>query len=348
MKSKLAWVGFLVALVAMPLRMAQLFLGAPDWGPIGIACLAALGGGAALTALSARRSDRTVMRLPLRGRGLAGVYLGMGALLTGVSLVGVARTGLHASFPSLTAICTLLSVFAGVILFLEGALFAADGQNFAVQHPVLVLAPVFWSLMVIVIQICADVAALSVQGILQTALAAFLALGMLALGQMAAGTRAVTRGRLFGWCLPAIACALAAGAPRILWAVWTASPVAVSPPGFLILGLLLAVFLWVSLATVRPATREERVGEMEPEEEPSVRPVVMMDPPAMSGPRLHAGRRPVVASREDPRPLSPTEADLRTERVLVRYLQQAWDARCYFYKKTRASVRNATDHKKNS
>lgn len=342
MKSKLAWVGFLVAMTALPLRIAQLFLNAPDWSPLGIACLATLGAGAALTALDARHSDRTVMRLPLRGRGLAGVYLCMGALLTGVSLVGVARTGLHASYPSMTAICALLSVFAGLILFLEGVLFAADGQNFAVQHPVLALAPVFWSLMAIVIQVRADVAALSVQGILQTALAAFLALGLLALGQMAAEARAVTRGRLFGWCLPAIACALVAGAPRILWAMWTASPAAVSPPGFLIVGLLMAVFLWVSLVTVRPATREERVGELEPEEEPSVRPVVMMDPPAMSGPRLHTGRRPVVASREDPRPLSPTEAELRTERVLVRYLQQAWNARCYFYKKTRASVRNAT------
>lgn len=346
MKSKLAWAAFSVSLAAaLPARLWRALLGGGgEWGALDVGAVAALGAGALLTVFSARR-DRTVMRLPLRGRVLAGAYMAMGALLMAVSVVGVARAG-TGRFPSMTAVCTLLAVFAGLVLFLQGCLFAAGGQNFAALHPGLALLPTFWCCLALVLQFRVNLAeVLKVQNVLQTAMLIFLLLALLSLAEMASGMRAVTRGRLYGWGLPAVACTACAAAPRLAQAGAGAQPQPAVPPGLLVLGLLFAAFLCVSLATVRPATREERVGDLEDEEQPSVRPVVMMNPPAVAGPRVHAGRRPVVASRDDPRPLTPTEAELRTQRVLVRYLQQAWDARCYFYHKTRSCIHSAPKRK---
>ena len=338
MKSKGAFLGFFLTLLAgAGCRAAQLFLGLPDESAFGLLAPGALLLGGFLTLLPARR-EKTVMRLPLHGRVQAGAYLVLGLGVMGLSVVctGLTRLGQYQTW---NALAMLLAILAGLVFFMQGCLFAADGQNFAAQHPKVSLLPVFWCLWNLAVQVRVYVEAFSVQSLLVGVLFLYLSFSFLAFAQMAAGSRAVTRGRLAGWSLAAIASAAAVCVEAVFEGP-QALVSAMQPPGSLLAGALCAVFLCVSLSSVRPATKEERVGEREEEEEPSVRPVVMMDPPAMSGPRLHAGRRPVVASREDLHVLTPSEIDLRTERVLVRYLQQAWDAKCYFYRKTRPKVKN--------
>ncbi|WOC32015.1 MULTISPECIES: hypothetical protein [Caproicibacterium] len=324
MKSKLAWAAFGVTLaVSLGLRAVQL-AAAETFGAWGIALCGVLAAGA-LVCLLACRSDHTMVRLPVSGRLLSTAYTLTGILLTGVSVVYQAwnKTG---KFPYTTGICTVLAVAAGLMLCLEGCLFAADGQNYFADHPVLALTPTLWCCAELVLQFRVNASEpVSTENILRTGALLFLMLTLQALVQMDTEVRRVSRGRLFGLTFATVLFAAASALPR-----FGNAEAAAYPPGLLWVLPVMGAFLMIAVCTVRPMTREELTGETEDEEVPEVRPVVMKDAPTLTA-RRSRGNRPVIASREDRRPLSPNEMEKRLERVLIQYLGQKYNAKCYFY-----------------
>lgn len=324
MKSKLAWAVFGVTLAAsLGLRLVAL-TAAETFGTMSILLCAVLAVGVAVC-FFACRTDHTMVRLPFSGRVLSIAYIAAGILLTGITIVYQAwnKTGL---FPYTTGICTILAVAAGLMLCLQGCLFAADGQNYFAAHPMLALIPAVWCCAELVLQFRINVSeAVNLENILRTGSLIFLLLTLQSLAQMAAQVRRVSRGRLFGLGFGAVTFCVVSVLPKI-----GSVSAAAYPPGLLWVLLVLSAFVMISLCTVRPMTREELTGETEDEEEPEVRPVVMKDAPALSV-HLQRGNRPVIASREDRRPLSQSEMEKRLERVLVQYLGQRYNAKCYFY-----------------
>ncbi|MCH4239022.1 MAG: hypothetical protein LKF71_01960 [Oscillospiraceae bacterium] len=327
MKLKLAWVAFVTSLAAaMGIRFCELSgYASGTWNVMSEVLCIVLAAGCIVCFFVSRR-DHTMVRLPFSGRVLSIVFILSGILLSGIAVVAQARnkTG---RFPYTTGICTLLAVFAGLILCLQGCLFAADGQNFAAEHPVLTKWPAFWCFGELVLQVFVDLSEPLTSGhILRTGALFFMTLTLFSLAQMDAEARRVSRGRLFGFGFPAVLFAAVSVCPEIFGA-----PV-IYPQGMQWTLLVIGTFITFSLLTVRPMTREELTGETEDMEEPEVRPVVMKDSPVLLSHRMLV-KRPVIASRDDPRPLSPNEMDKRLERVLVQYLVQSYDAKCYFYRR---------------
>lgn len=325
MKSKLAWTAFGVTLmISLGIRFCELSAG-QTWNGLSTALCIVLAAGFMVCFFASRR-DHTMVRLPLNGRVLSIAYMITGVMLSAISVVFQAknRTG---RFPYLSGICTILAVCAGLILCLQGSLFIANGQNYAARHQALALLPSVWCCCALVLQFHVNTEEVAnTADILRTGALIFLLLTLLSLAQMAAEVKRVSRGRLFGLGLPFVIFVVVSALPQ------TAGIAIVYPNGMQWVLLVFAAFVMFSLLTVRPMTREELTGETEDMEEPEVRPVVMKDNPSL---RLQhfLSKRPIVASRENPRPLSQNEVDKRLERILVQYLGQSFKAKCYFYRR---------------
>lgn len=328
MKSKLAWAAFGITLAAsLGLRLFQL-AAAETWGTLSILLCSVLAAGT-VVCFAACRADHTMVRLPFSGRVLSIAYIAAGVLLTGISIVYQAwnKTG---KYPYTMGICTVLAVVAGLMLCLQGCLFAADGQNFFAAHPILAMAPALWCCAELLLQFRMNTSeAVNTENILRTGALVFLLLMLQSLAQMAAEVQRVSRGRLFGLGFATVIFVAVSVLPKLNSAVAVAYP-----PGLLWVLPVLSAFIMISICTVRPMTHEELTGGTEDEEEPEVRPVIMKDAPSLSNHRQR-GNRPVIASREDRRPLSQNEMEKRLERVLIQYLGQKYDTKCYFYTRSK-------------
>ncbi|MCH3972657.1 MAG: hypothetical protein LKE53_07850 [Oscillospiraceae bacterium] len=321
MKQKLPWLVFLLTLgVSLGLRLCQLPI-ETGWGPVSLVMCAVLFGGSAVCLFTAR-TDKTVVRLPQHSAFLGAAYLGAGLLLAGISVVFQAwnRAG---DYAYLMGAGTLLAVFAGLMLFLQGCLFLS-GQNFFASHPILALAPSLWCFAELFLQFRVNVASpVGLENILRTAAIIFLLLTLQSLAKMASGVKRVARGSVTSVGLPAVLTA-AVAAP----AAWKSASFLAGLSWAL---LVLALFVLISLLTLRPMSLEELSKEEEDagEEKPQVRPVVRRKTRQTRAHR-HV-RPPVVASREDPHPLPQQELDARLEHSLVIYLEEHYQPQCYFY-----------------
>ena len=198
MKSKGAFLGFFHD-IARGRRMPG---SAALFGPAGRKRLRAFGAGGAafgrLSDASARAAgenrDAPAAARPGAGRGIPCAGPG-GSWAFPSSARGLTRLGQYQTW---NALAMLLAILAGLVFFMQGCLFAADGQNFAAQHPKVSLLPVFWCLWNLAVQVRVCVEAFSVQSLLVGVLFLYLSFSFLAFAQMAAGSRAVTRGAARG------------------------------------------------------------------------------------------------------------------------------------------------------
>lgn len=323
MKRKLPWAAFIVTMgAALGLRLCQSSIG-ETWGTVSMVLCAVLLGGGAVCFFSAL-SEKTFVRFPAHSTLLGVICLAAGALLAGVSVVFQAlnRT---AKFAYGTGVCTLLAVFAGLVLFLQGSLFLTGGQNFFHRHPLLALLPSLWCCGELVLQFCVNAeSAINMENILHTVSLIFLLFTLESMAQMVSGVRRVACGRLYAFGLPAVL-ATAVSVP-------SQAGMASFPPGLVWVLLVLAVFTLISLLTLRPMSLEElNEAEETDEEKPEIRPVIRKSGHIVLPKNRRPARRPVVASREDPRPMLQEELDARLERTLMQYLAQRYRPQCYFY-----------------